>query len=109
MWAEPLVASSHPLTALSDGSVTAIYDCERLSVSRAALEDPIRDEDDLNCLVSGLAAQFTRHSNPPTHTSGNSARRFTKAFSPLLDRRRTSALNRLTINISNACNLWCSY
>src|SRR6266566_5370594 len=32
----------------------------------------------------------------------------TPAFAPLLNMRR-STLGRLTINIANACNLWCSY
>lgn len=61
------------------------------------------DGDGLAELIPILGAQH----HPKTATVAN-ARPVSRAFAPMMG-GRPSRLGRLTVNIANACNLWCSY
>ncbi len=99
-----LVASYKSLTAISDRNTTAIYDSNSMTISLwdspSSLSSQEELERDLIAAVQNLSVDGPRPLKLPVLNS---------AFGPLLDRGHVGSLSRLTLNIANACNLWCSY
>jgi len=99
-----LVASHKSLTAISDMQTTAIYDSNSMVVSLLDLPfPPVSKEELQTALVSATKGVNLSQSSPLKLPVLNSA------FGPLMDRSVSGSLSRLTLNIANACNLWCSY
>ena len=103
MSASPLTATLGPLTGITDGHHLAVYDARTLTVN-AVLPDVLpATEGGLIALLGALQEEDSAPRPLPIQLPV-----VTPTFQPLLGTAR-GALSRLTINIANACNLWCSY
>ena len=100
----PIVITRGSLTAMSDGDVTATYERKLMAISLLESAIPVKSEQDLESLLLSLPQAAQSSSFPALRILSP-----TPSFAPLLDSAASGALSRLTINIANACNLWCSY
>jgi len=103
METQSLVVTHGSLTALSNGHQAAVYDSKSMAVSLLETESPLNTEDDLSkaLKVTGeISEDRPLRLKLPVLTA---------TFAPLIDPEIRAPLTRLTLNISNACNLWCSY
>lgn len=103
---EPIAASNGRLTAISDGLIVATYDKNSLAVGSIDTDTEINSNELLRAILSKVADETELTQKPQVASSLVSS-----SFAPLLDKTKCgcSHLHRLTLNISNACNLWCSY
>jgi uncharacterized protein len=103
MNASPLTATFGPLTGITDGHHLGVYDARTLTVNAVLL-------DVLPTTTAGLIALLRdlQDEEPEPRPLPVQLPVVTPTFQPLLG-TAGGALSRLTINIANACNLWCSY
>ncbi len=101
---QPFVVTYGALTAISDGEMTAVYNGESLAVSVLETASRITCDNDLRSALMALE-------NGGTDRAAQCIKLpiLTQTFAALLDQRVHTGLSRLTLNIANACNLWCSY
>jgi radical SAM protein with 4Fe4S-binding SPASM domain len=98
----PVVIHKGFFTAISDGETVAIYNRKNMSISRLEnVVDP-NSTQSIELALSTFDNTFECLDMPKVPLVSS-------AFTPLIVKGRTSRLHRLTINIANACNLWCSY
>lgn len=100
----PIVVTQGSVTGLAEADLIATYDSESMAVG--IIETPLKVDSarDLQHLLA--TSTHCRKSAPcPTFRIISPS----PAFEPLLNPYRRGGLSRLTINIANACNLWCSY
>lgn len=98
-----LVVTDGPLTAIFNGDKTAVFNRNSMAVSQLETTTRIKTEKDIRKALSvykGGISGTRAHLKLPVLTA---------SFAPLIDPNVKTPLSRLTLNISNACNLWCSY
>lgn len=100
MLAKPEVRELNQWVLLKREPSAVLYN--RASQALMAVDGPVNDD--------GLSELIPESIDPPDRKTKTVAppRRMSLAFAPIM-KGPPSRLGRLTINIANACNLWCSY
>lgn len=97
-----MIVSKNNLTLLERDGVCAILNQKTLEFFSKRINKNLKERD----LLKLLENDFKRSSDV---TINKGPRLIPPAFHPLLYPTQKSHLDRLTLNISNSCNLWCSY
>lgn len=92
------------LAAIARQDVAAIFDARSLSIRAVQLTQPVESISELNHLLAQIDAPQV-----PAGEIQSALPMITPAFLPLIKEGVRARLSRLTLNIANACNLWCSY
>jgi uncharacterized protein len=97
----PRVMTRGNLTLLNDGEISVLYNARSLAISGVDFPTTDPTEEEMSTLLDGL--QPTRDFRSSTKLPVAKA-----ALAPLVT-GDSGQLSRLTLNIANSCNLWCSY
>jgi uncharacterized protein len=105
----PAVVNRGRWTVLSNGETAVLYDGASLAVSAIDFPSNPPSDGDIRELLNSLEPNYKTASNNKTvFLPVTRLPEVTPPFSPLVD-GKSGFVSRLTVNIANACNLWCSY